>query len=367
MEVLRVDIAVPLRSYTLELAFDLGARTLALVGPSGAGKSTVLRAIAGLTRPSVGPLAMEAELWVSTEKGVNRPPEERSVGLVFQEYALFPHMNVRRNVAYGGGGRVDELLDRLGIGHLASARPDDLSGGERQRVAVARALARDPRVLLLDEPLSALDAHTKASVRSELRELLGELGLPTVLVTHDFEDAAVLADQVGVIVDGKLVQLDTPHALVASPASPFVASLTGANLLEGNARARDGLAEVVLDDGMTVYSTSPGTGRVGVVRTRGRSVSRQQRRLGSQPHRRRDLSLVTIDNRVRIDSRPIAETSSQSAERMNLRRESGRSRRSRQRRRACPTSVGRPDERRRRCRSAHAISCREGHGVRTGT
>jgi ABC-type sulfate/molybdate transport systems ATPase subunit len=322
MESLSVDITVPLRSYTLELAFELGATTLALVGPSGAGKSTVLRAIAGLTRPSTGTIAMGEEVWFSAEGGVNRPPEERSVGLVFQEYALFPHMNVRRNVAYGGGARVDELLDRLGIGPLASARPGDLSGGERQRVAVARALARDPRVLLLDEPLSALDAHTKASVRRELRELLGELHLPALMVTHDFEDAAVLTDLVGVIVDGRLVQLDTPHALVANPANPFVASLTGANLLEGNARARDGLAEVVLDDGMTVYSTSPGTGRVGVVVYPWEiTVSREQPADSALNHIVGEISsLVTIENRVRIGiGRLIAETSSQSAERMNLR------------------------------------------------
>src|SRR6185312_6424296 len=111
--------------------------------------------------------------------------------------------------------RVDELLERFRISQLAGAKPGDLSGGERQRVALARALARDPHVLLLDEPLSALDAHTKATVRAELRELLRELRLPTLLVTHDFEDAAVLAQRVGVIVDGKLVQIDTPQALVA--------------------------------------------------------------------------------------------------------------------------------------------------------
>ena len=122
------------------------------------------------------------------------PPERRSVGLVFQEYALFPHLDVRGNVAFGGRERVDELLERFRISHLAQARPADLSGGERQRVALARALARDPAVLLLDEPLSALDAHTRNVVRGELAELLAELRLPTLVVTHDFDDAAALAD-----------------------------------------------------------------------------------------------------------------------------------------------------------------------------
>src|SRR5207248_2778090 len=134
-------------------------------------------------------------------------PEERSVGYVFQEYALFPHLTVRGNVAYGGEARVDELLERFGIAHLAGERPTELSGGERQRVALARALARNPKVLLLDEPLAALDAQTKREVRAELHSILRGLALPTLLVTHDFEDAATLAGTVGVLVAGELRQL----------------------------------------------------------------------------------------------------------------------------------------------------------------
>jgi molybdate transport system ATP-binding protein len=321
VDVLTVDITVPLRSYTLELAFRLDATTVALVGPSGSGKSTVLRAIAGLTRPSRGTVALGDELWFSTERRVNLAPDERAVGLVFQEYALFPHMSVRRNVAYGGTKRVDELLARLQIGALARDKPGQLSGGERQRVALARALARDPRVLLLDEPLSALDAHTKATVRSELRELLRELGLPTLLVTHDFEDAAVLAEHVGVIVDGKLIQIDTPQALVAAPASPFVASLTGANLLEGNARRRGDLAEILLDDGATVYSTDPTTGRVGVVVYPWEiAISHGQPTDSTLNHLSGAVtSLVVVDNRVRVQIGHVtAETSRESAQRLNL-------------------------------------------------
>ena len=173
---------------------------------------------------------------VRLEAGIFLKPDERRVGLVFQEYALFPHMNVRQNVAYGGRVRVDEYLERFRISHLAKARVTELSGGERQRVALARALARDPGVLLLDEPLSALDAHTKVAVRGELQELLREFGLPTLLVTHDYEDAAALADKVGVLVDGSLRQLAAPQEMVAHPADGFVASFTGANLLHGIAR-----------------------------------------------------------------------------------------------------------------------------------
>ena len=161
MDALELALDHPLRSFRLSVALELGRETLALVGPSGAGKSSVLRAIAGLLRPERGRVALGGGGLARHRGGVDLPPERRSVGLVFQEYALFPHLDVRRNVAFGGRERVDELLERFRISHLAGARPGDLSGGERQRVALARALARDPAVLLLDEPLSALDAHTR--------------------------------------------------------------------------------------------------------------------------------------------------------------------------------------------------------------
>jgi molybdate transport system ATP-binding protein len=169
-------------------------------------------------------------------------------------------------VAYAGTARVDEYLERFRISHLANAKPAELSGGERQRVALARALARDPGVLLLDEPLSALDANTKVAVRGELQELLREFALPTLLVTHDYEDAASLADQVGVIVDGQLRQLATPAELVSRPADGFVASFTGANLLHGVARRQNGgPTEITLDSGEVVYSADDAEGRVEVV------------------------------------------------------------------------------------------------------
>jgi molybdate transport system ATP-binding protein len=266
MDRLSLDLAVPLRTLRVELALELGRETVALVGPSGAGKTTLLRAIAGLVRPERGRIALGDSVWLDTRGRVDRPAEARSVGYVFQDYALFPHLSVRRNVAFGGADRVDELLERFRIAELADARPADISGGERQRVALARALARDPAVLLLDEPLSALDAHTRNAVRAELQVLLRELELPTLLVTHDFEDAAALGDRIGVMLDGRLLQLGTATELVREPADPFVASLTGSVLLPGVARpGADGLTEVELDDGGRVYSAERGAGRVGVV------------------------------------------------------------------------------------------------------
>jgi ABC-type sulfate/molybdate transport systems ATPase subunit len=263
VETLELDFAVALRSFELRLRLSIGAETVALVGPSGAGKSTVLRAIAGLRRPDSGRIALGERAWFDAAGKVDLPPERRSVGLVFQEYALFPHMTVRGNVAFGGGASEDvgALLERLGIGHLADERPDALSGGERQRVAVARALARDPQVLLLDEPLSALDAHTRGVVRGELQDVLGALALPTLVVTHDFRDAAALAGRIGVLVAGGLRQEGTAAQLVARPADAFVASFTGGNLLPGRG---DGGVEVALDAGGVVRAAKPASGRVGV-------------------------------------------------------------------------------------------------------
>jgi molybdate transport system ATP-binding protein len=263
MASLRFDLAVPTRSFELELALEVGRETVALVGPSGAGKTTVLRAVAGLVRPSRGTVECDGAVWFGPAR--NLRPEQRSVGFVFQEYALFPHLTVEQNVRFGGGA-VDGLLERLGIAALAKAKPRELSGGERQRVALARAVARRPSVLLLDEPMSALDAHTRSQVRAELHDLLRELRLPTLLVTHDFEDAAALADRVGVLVEGRLRQLGTPSDLLAAPADPYVARLAGANVLAGQAEVRgDGLTAVALRDGSTIYATDEAAGRVEVI------------------------------------------------------------------------------------------------------
>jgi ABC-type sulfate/molybdate transport systems ATPase subunit len=261
VETLELDIAVALRSFELRLGLSVGAETVALVGPSGAGKTTVLRAIAGLRRPDSGRIALGDRAWFDSERKIDLAPEQRSVGLVFQEYALFPHMTVRANVGFGGTARVDELLERLRISHLAGERPGSLSGGERQRVAVARALARDPQVLLLDEPLAALDAHTRGVVRAELQDVVGGLALPTLIVTHDFGDAAALAGRIGVVLDGQLRQLGTAAELVAHPADAFVAAFTGGNLLPGRA---DGGVEIALDAGGTVRAAQAASGRVGV-------------------------------------------------------------------------------------------------------
>jgi molybdate transport system ATP-binding protein len=222
----------------------------------------VLNAIAGLVKPASGSIRCGRETWFDADRGVCKRPEERRVGLVFQDYALFPHLTVRQNIEYARRNPADEYLRRFRIAHLEDARPGSLSGGERQRVALARALARDPEILLLDEPLSALDAHTKVDVRAELQELLAGLDIPALLVTHDFEDAAALADRLGVLVDGELRQTGSPADLVAQPADPFVASFTGANLLHGHPDGEGATTRVRLDDGTVISTSDHGDGAV---------------------------------------------------------------------------------------------------------
>ena len=205
MVALRVDLTVPARGFDVGLALDVGRETVALVGPSGAGKTTVLRAIAGLVRPARGRIDCDGETWFDSAGRVDLRPEERSVGLVFQDYALFPHLSVERNVAFGGRGRAGELLDRFGIRHLAHARPRELSGGERQRVALARALANAPRLLLADEPTGALDSETAAQVLALVRRLQAERGTTVLLVTND-DAAAAAADRRIRMRDGRLLR-----------------------------------------------------------------------------------------------------------------------------------------------------------------
>jgi molybdate transport system ATP-binding protein len=198
-------------------------------------------------------------VWFDGRRSV--PAEERRIGYVFQDYALFPHMTARANVAYGARVPVDGVLGRMGIDHLAGIRPARLSGGERQRVAVARALARDPRLLLLDEPLSALDPATRGTVSEQLASTLATAGVPAVVVTHSYEEALALTHRIVVLEDGAVTQEGPAADLLRAPRTAFVARFAGLNYLEGAADGR----HVVLDSGQLVHLAEPETGRVAVL------------------------------------------------------------------------------------------------------
>lgn len=265
MDILDIDVALPRRAFEIRVALTLGAEPIALIGPSGAGKTSLLRTIAGLERPTAGRIALGDQLWFQAQRGINLSAERRRVGYLPQDYGLFPHLTVAANVRFAGKRDRPDLLERLRISHLAGALPRQLSGGERQRVALARALARKPRVLLLDEPFAALDAITRKQVRDELADLLPALALPTLLVTHSFEDATALADRLGVMDRGRLVQLASAPQLLQDPATAMVAALTGANVLEGIATPCPSGSTVQLTGGGELPSSTPARGPVQIV------------------------------------------------------------------------------------------------------
>ena len=203
---LEVSVSKKLAEFHLEVSFSCrSGRLLAITGPSGAGKTTVIRVIAGLELPDKGFVSCGRTVWEDTDTGVRLPPRKRKIGYVFQEYSLFPHLSVRKNVAFAAENRndVQKLLELFGISHLKSRKPKSISGGERQRTALAQALARKPEVLLLDEPFSALDIRTRQQLRNELKSLKTRLAIPIVLVTHDLNEALFLADEILPMDQGK--------------------------------------------------------------------------------------------------------------------------------------------------------------------
>lgn len=249
----RVELAAVVKHYGPHRALDAIDLTIepgefiALLGPSGCGKTTALRALSGLEGIDGGAIRIDGE------DVADVPTNRRDLGLVFQSYSLFPHLTARENVEFGlrmrrvpaaeRRGRAAEALDMVGLAHLASRYAHQLSGGQQQRIALARALVTRPRVLLLDEPLSALDAKVRVQLRDEIRRIQTELGITTVFVTHDQEEALAVADRVAVMRDGRIEQIGTPEELYSSPATPFVADFVGlTNRLA--AEATDGVATV---------------------------------------------------------------------------------------------------------------------------
>ncbi|GAA1156644.1 ABC transporter ATP-binding protein [Nesterenkonia sandarakina] len=236
-------------------------RLTTLLGPSGCGKTTSLRMLAGYTQPSSG------TIYIDGEDATRLPPERRGLGMVFQSYALFPHMTVAENVAYGlklrrlpraeQTRRAAESLDLVGLGHLARSRPRQLSGGQQQRVALARAIAVRPKLLLLDEPLSNLDARLRVQMRAEIRRIQSETGLSVVLVTHDQDEALEMSDEMVVMRAGRIMQQGAPASVFGAPANRFVAEFMG---YENFLSAPDGTTLTVRPEHLHVLPSSAAEG-----------------------------------------------------------------------------------------------------------
>ena len=242
---LQVDLETHLNTFHLSLSFSAEpGKTTVLLGESGSGKTTVLRLLAGLLNPQHGRISLGETLYFDSEKRVAVPPQERAFGYVFQDYVLFPHLSVFENIAFGLHAqrlprqlirqRVGAVLEQVHLSGFDQRRPAQLSGGQQQRVAIARALALQPALLLLDEPLSALDVQTRREVRHELHRILAEVGITTILVTHQYLEALVFGEQILVLDAGKVIQRGEQRDLLTHPRSSYIAELIGVNFFRGH-------------------------------------------------------------------------------------------------------------------------------------
>jgi molybdate transport system ATP-binding protein len=258
---IELDLELPLAAFELRVAARLGPGVTAVMGPSGSGKTSLLEAVAGLRRGTRGRIVLDGDVVLDSAAGIARPPEARRVGYVPQDAGLFPHLSAGENVRFGpraDAAAVASAVATLEIGGLLGRYPASLSGGEKQRVALARALATRPRLLLLDEPLAALDHQVRGAVRRDLRARLRTFPGTRLLVTHDPLDAAALADRLVILEEGRVTQTGTFAEVAARPRSGYVAELVGVNLLVGDA---DG-ERVALAGGGELVTTGAGAGPV---------------------------------------------------------------------------------------------------------
>jgi molybdate transport system ATP-binding protein len=273
---LRVALDTSINTFHLKVDFQAErGKTIVLLGESGAGKSTVLRLLAGLLRPQHGHIDLNSITYFSDEQYIFVPPQERPFGYVFQDYVLFPHLSVFENVAFGLRAqhlpgrevrqRVADALQQVHLSGFDQRRPAQLSGGQQQRVAIARALALQPQLLLLDEPLSALDVQTRREVRQELRRILAEVDLTSILVTHNYLDALFFGDQILVLDHGSIIQQGDQRALREYPRSSYVAELVGVNFFRGRIERVETDATCVIRP----YNGSQGVELVAVLKEHG--------------------------------------------------------------------------------------------------
>jgi len=311
---LEADVGLSRGTLTLDVTLSIAeGEVVALLGPNGAGKTSLLRAIAGLASLVRGRVVMDGRVLEDAAARSYVPPEQRSIGVVFQEYLLFPHLSVEDNVAFGlrargmsrraARERAQQWMARLGLEDYARARPAELSGGQRQRVALARALAPEPRLLLLDEPLTALDASTRAEVRRDLKRHLASFPGLRVLVTHDPIEAAMLADRLVVIEQGRVIQTGTPADVTEHPRSQYVADLVGVNLIRGQAEH----GAIRVSSGLVVAAAAAEAGEV-FATIHPRAVALHHHRPEGSPRNVWPGRITAIDRlgdraRVRLDGR----------------------------------------------------------------
>jgi molybdate transport system ATP-binding protein len=321
-----VDVALGSFAERMDLRVNDG-EVVAVLGPNGSGKSTLLRTLAGMQPLTGGRIVLDGEILDDPSERILVPPERRSCGMVFQDYLLFPHLTAAANIAFGlrcrGRSKAEanrvatEWMERIGLADRASSKPERLSGGQAQQVALARSLAIEPRLLLLDEPMAALDVTARGSVRHRLRQHLEAFGGSCVMVTHDPLDAAALADRLVILERGQVVQSGTLGEVAARPQTAYVAELVGLNLIEGVAQGSD----LVVAPGFTLETATPGTGpRLAVIAPR--DVALYPDRPAGSPrnawptqvaevHLTGDRARVLLDNPVRlaaeITARSLAE------------------------------------------------------------
>jgi molybdate transport system ATP-binding protein len=294
---LLVDVRLHLGRFDVEAHFQAERGITVLFGPSGSGKSLTLQCVAGLIRPDEGRIVVGEQVVFDAQEGVELPPQQRRIGYVPQDYALFPHMTVAGNVGFGLSGwprsqmrqAVDEMLALMGLSELAGRRPGELSGGQQQRIALARALVRRPKALLLDEPFAALDSPIRAQLRQLVRDLQRRFRLPTLFVTHDLSEASFVADQIAILDGGRIRQVGLPNEVLMHPADLSVARAVGVkNVLAGRVveRAEDYL---VVQAGETTLVTRPYPFEVGravhlCIRPERIMFQRKDRPIGNRPN-----------------------------------------------------------------------------------
>ncbi|OLB82374.1 MAG: ABC transporter ATP-binding protein [Actinobacteria bacterium 13_2_20CM_2_66_6] len=306
---LQADVALRLGSLALEVQLEAApGEIVAVLGPNAAGKTTLLRALAGLVPLERGSVTLDGVAFDDIARGIRLPPERRPIGVVFQDYLLFPHLTALENVAFGlrargmsareARVRARSWLDRLGIGETADTKPRALSGGQAQRVALARALAFDPRLLLLDEPLAALDASARGEVRRDLKRHLASFAGIRIVITHDPLEAVALADRLVILEGGRVVQTGSPADVTQRPRSRYVADLVGVNLLRGTATG----GQVALPGGASLQSADRVDGDVFAV-IHPRAVALHRARPEGSPRnvwRGRTSALDFQGDRVRV-------------------------------------------------------------------